>query len=301
MTDRTISVLGCGWLGRPLGARLAAEGARVRGSTTTPAKVGGLRADGIEPFVLRLDPNLALEPAGRHEGEDADAAQERFFGSDVLVLNVPPPRGRDDGGDHHRRQIGAVQRAAAAGGVAWVIFASSTGVYPSADRTVSEEDVAPGGEPPSFGTQRATGALLQDIEGRLLEADGFETTVLRFAGLYGGDRHPGRFLAGRTGLARPEGAVNLIHRDDCIGIVMALLAADDRSAVVGEAFNACADAHPSRRVLYTRAAEALGLDPPTFDESDASTGKVVDNRKLKDALGYRYRHPDPLADLSDAQ
>lgn len=301
MTDRTISILGCGWLGRPLGARLAAGGLRVQGSTTTPGKVDGLRDDGIEPIVLRLDPDIAVEAPGSHEGEGeggADAAaRERFFGSDVLVLNVPPPRGRDDKADHHRRQIDAVRRAAAAGDVEWVLFASSTGVYPSADRTVTEDDVVPGGDPPSFGTQRETGALLQEVEGRLLDADGFEATVLRLGGLYGGDRHPGRFLAGRTGLSRPEGAVNLIHRDDCIGIVTALLEADDRSAVVGEVFNACADAHPSRRTLYTRAADALGLEPPTFDESDASTGKVVDNQKLKDALGYRYRHPDPLADL----
>jgi nucleoside-diphosphate-sugar epimerase len=68
--------------------------------------------------------------------------------------------------------------------------------------------------------------------------------------------------------------------------------------VRNEVFNACADVHPTRRALYVQAAEALGLEAPTFDEADGTTGKAVDNQKLKDACGYQFHHPDPLADLT---
>lgn len=280
----SVSILGCGWLGHPLGAHLVENGWTVRGSTTTPEKRDVLRQDGIEPTLLTLDPDLS--------GDDPAS----FFQSSVLVLNVPPPRGADDVRAVHRRQIEAVCDAAGEGAVEWVLFASSTGVYPSVERTVTEEDGPPGQPDALPGPRRSTGEALLDVERLLLETPDFDTTVVRLGGLYGDDRNPGRFLAGRTGVGRPQAPVNLIHRDDAVGVFATLLAQDVR----GEVFNACADEHPSREAFYTRAAEAMGLEPPTFDDSDSTTGKLVSNEKLKARCGYQYRHPDPLADLDAA-
>jgi nucleoside-diphosphate-sugar epimerase len=277
----SVSILGCGWLGHPLGRRLADRGVRVRGSTTTPSKQSALRADGIEPVVLRLDPDL--------RGDDPGA----FFQSPVLVLNVPPPRGQDDVRAVHRRQIEAVRDAALDGAVEWVLFASSTGVYPTVERTVTEADQPPGRPDALPGPRRPTGEALLKVEAMLMETPGFDTTVVRLGGLYGADRNPGRFLAGRTGVGRPEAPVNLIHRTDAVGVFAFLLEQDVR----GEVVNACADEHPPRRVFYVRAAEASGLEPPTFDAEDARGGTRVSNRTLTSRLGYSFRHPDPLAGL----
>lgn len=279
--DPSVSILGCGWLGHPLGAHLVERGFHVRGSTTTPEKVEELRRDGIDPAVLVVDPTFSGD------------APEPFFRSSVLVLNVPPPRGTEDVRDVHRRQVEAVRDAATDGQVEWVLFASSTGVYPNVERTVTEEDVPPGRPDALPGPRRSTGEALLDVEALLLETSGFDTTIVRLGGLYGPNRNPGRFLAGRTGVGRPEAPVNLLHRDDGVDIFTSLIEQNVR----GEVFNACADEHPSRRIFYTRAAEALGLEPPTFDEADARSGKRVSNRKIKTRCGYQFRHPDPLADL----
>lgn len=280
----SVSILGCGWLGRPLGVDLVRRGLQVRGSTTTPDKVDALRRDGIEPTVLTLDPDLTADDP------------EALFRSTVLILNVPPPRGSADVRSVHRRQIAAVRDAAVDGRVEWVILASSTGVYPNVERTVAETDCPPG-EPDALpGPRRATGEALLEVEGLLVETPDFDTTIIRLAGLYGGDRHPGRFLAGRTNVGRPKAPVNLLHRDDGVGIFATILEEDIR----GDVFNACADEHPTRKVFYTRAAEALGLDPPTFDETDSTMGKLVSNEKIKVHCGYQFQHPDPLADMSDA-
>jgi len=281
MIDSDVSILGCGWLGRPLAQHLVAQKVHVRGSTTTPEKVGALRDDGIEPYLLTLGPELA--------GENVSA----FFASPVLVLNVPPSRTADDAEAHYRRQIDAVREAAADGAVEWILFASSTGVYPNVERTVTEADQPPGRPEALPGTRRSTGRAALAAEERLMRDSSFATTIVRFGGLYGGDRHPGRFLAGRSDIGRPEAPVNLIHQDDCVALLATLLDQNVRE----EVFNACADAHPTRQALYTRAAEALGLAPPTFDESDTTTGKRVDNQKVKDRCGYQFRHPDPVADL----
>jgi len=276
-----VSILGCGWLGHPLGRTLVERGVTVRGSTTTPSKQSALRDDGIEPVVLRLDPDLG--------GDDPGAV----FESPVLVLNVPPPRARDDVRAVHRRQIEAVRDAALDGAVKWVLLASSTGVYPTVEQTVTEADQPPGRPDALPGPRRPTGEALLEVEAMLMDTPDLDTTVVRLGGLYGADRNPGRFLAGRTDVGTPEAPVNLIHRDDAVGVFAFLLDQNVR----GEIVNACADEHPSRRTFYVRAAEAAGLEPPTFDATDSRSGTLVSNRKLTSRLGYSFRHPDPLADL----
>jgi Nucleoside-diphosphate-sugar epimerases len=276
-----VSILGCGWLGRPLGQHLVEQGVQVRGSTTTPDKLDVLRADGIDPVLLTLDPDVA--------GDDPGA----LFESSILVLNVPPSRGADDVKTRHRQQVEAVRDAAVDGAVDWILFASSTGVYPSVEQTVTEADCPPG-EPDALpGSRRSTGEALVDVEGMLMDTDALDTTIVRLGGLYGGNRNPGRFLAGRTDVSRPQSPVNLIHQEDAVGVFTALMEQDIR----GDVFNACADEHPARSEFYPQAAAATGLEPPTFDETDDTTGKLVSNQKLKEHLDYQFQHPDPLDDL----
>jgi nucleoside-diphosphate-sugar epimerase len=116
---------------------------------------------------------------------------------------------------------------------------------------------------------------------------------VRLAGLYGSSRQPGRFLAGRTNVSRPRAPVNLIHRDDAIGAIVAVLERAENGLVV----NACASTHPTREHFYTTAARVLDLKPPTFDSSDTRTGKRIDNQRLLTHVGYVLQHPDVLVDL----
>lgn len=264
-------------MGFPLARRLVAQGYTVKGSTTTRAKLETLGAAGIEPYLITLSPDLS----------EANIAS--FFTADALVLNVPPPRGRNDLRAYHRQQIEAVREAARAGTINWVLFASSTGVYPRADRVVTEDNVPDPHEAPDV--LRPSGAAVLEAE-RLLQAESaFDTSIVRFAGLYGGERDPGRFLAGRKAVPGGDAPVNLIHRDDCIGILVALLEQEARGVVV----NACADTHPTRRALYTAAAKRLGVEPPTFESGGVN--KVVSNQAVKRLLNYTFQHPDPLQDM----
>lgn len=278
----SVSILGCGWMGRALGQYLVDRVDEVRGSTTSPEKLDPLRDDGIDPVLLTLDPDLS--------GDDPAS----LFHSSVLVLNIPPSRGSGDVQTRHPRQVAAVRDAAVQGAVDWVLFASSTGVYPNVDQTVTEADCPPGDPESLPGPRRSTGEALLTAEDVLMESE-LDTTVVRLAGLYGPDRPPGRFLAGRVDVSRPKAPVNLIHRDDCVGVFATVIEQNLRN----EVYNACADEHPSREAFYTQAATLQGLAPPSFDEEDVRSGKLVSNEKLKDHSGYDFRHPDPLADLED--
>ncbi len=269
MQPRTISVLGCGWLGFPLAAALARAGHTVRGSTTSPEKMDRLAEVGVTPHRIVL-------------GATAAGDLEEFFDAEVLVVAVPPSASDTA----YPAVIEAVRYAAEADGAQWVIFTSSTSVYPNLDRVVTESDAgAEEGLP-----LRRHGADVLAAERVLWGSTRFDTTVLRLAGLYGYDRHPARSLAGRQNIQDGEAPVNLVHRDDVIGVVEAVLARDARGAT----FNVCADAHPARTRLYPAVAERLGLEPPTFADAEAGSFKIVSIRRLKDRLGYTFRYPDPM-------
>ena len=251
---RDISIAGCGWLGEPLACRLVSKGCKVKGSGTRPEKLEHLRAGGIEPFLLRL--------------EDLAGCPAEFFQSDTLIVLIPP---RDPVLFRDLiRRIGSSP-------IRQVLLASSTSVYGPAVGSITEDaPLHPG--------------PVGEIEAVFRNCSDFSTTVIRFGGLFGYDRHPGRWFAGRT-LRDPEGVVNLIHREDCIGIIETILEKNIR----GEVFNACAPVHPSRSGFYTRAAVSLGLDPPVIPAGTPSEVKEVSSARLIAALNYTFLHPDPLA------
>ena len=118
--------------------------------------------------------------------------------------------------------------------------------------------------------------------------------MLRFCGLFGPDRNPGRFLVGKI-LPGSSGQVpvNMIHLDDCIAIITEIL----EQNVWGEVFNACADEHPAKEEFYGEAARQLNFDPPKFAATAADAYKVVDSTKLRRMLNYRFKYPDPKGAL----
>ena len=115
-------------------------------------------------------------------------------------------------------------------------------------------------------------------------------TILRFSGLFGYDRVPGRFFANKTNVPNGKAPINMIHQDDCIGLINAIIEKD----IWGEIINGCSDEHPLREVFYVLAAKKIGLTPPEFKASEAVSFKKISNTKSKELLQYSYKHPDPL-------
>lgn len=268
----TISILGCGWLGLPLAEHLRDNDYNIKGSTTTPEKLELLNGKNITPFLLKLDPDL-----------DCDNCDD-FWNADILVLNIPPGRGRDNVTSFHKKQVESVINQLQNSPIKFVIFISSTSVYPSKSGIVSEVDTQRGK------ASRASGNALLQAEDMLLRQSGFKTTVIRFGGLYGGDRHPVKYLAGKTNLGEGNAPVNLIHRKDCIGIIQKVI----EKEATDEIFNGVSDGHPPKKMYYPAAAESLGLEPPTFSKDESKGYKVVSNRKVKQMLNYEFKYPNPM-------
>lgn len=267
-----ISILGCGWLGLPLAEQLRDNGHSIKGSTTSPDKEALLKGKNIQPHLIRLEPDL---------NADTDPG---FWDADLLILNIPPGRSRDNVETFHVRQIQAVIEQLKESSIAEVIFISSTSVYPEKPDIVGEEDTKPGE------AVRDTGNALLKAEKLLLNQSSFDTTVVRFGGLYGYERHPVTHLAGRTNLSKGNAPVNLIHQDDCIGIIQAIIESDISNTI----FNGVSDGHPPKKMYYPAVAESKGLTPPEYRKDEDKDYKVVSNLKLKHMLDYEFKYPNPM-------
>lgn len=268
MTLPSISILGCGWLGLPLAQHLVSLGYPVKGSSTSAQKLELLQGAGIMPFQIRSEPELI---------GDIDP----FFDAKVLFLNIPFRRNLPDP-HYYKQQIDAVISHAASSPIEFIIFAGTTSIYPDTVREAVEDA--------ALVPQNKRSETLLQIEHALMDHPGFQATVLRFAGLYGGERKIGRMLAGKEGLGDGDSPVNLIHLEDCIGIVTAIIQKDIR----GEVFNACSDGHPTRKQLYTCAARHNRFEAPQFNDQPPQRIKVVRNAKLKEKLNYTFKYPDPM-------
>ncbi|MEM9991389.1 MAG: SDR family oxidoreductase [Bacteroidota bacterium] len=265
-----IAIIGCGWLGFPLAKHLIQQGHQVKGSTTTAEKLPLLRQAGITAQHLVL---------GIEKNEDLPAFLKNCA---LLIINIPPGRRDSKVEERHPKQIQNLLQAATLAGVRHVIFISSTGVYGNENRVVTEAEATK--------PERASGKALVAIEAYLNELKPIQSTVLRLAGLVGGKRKAGHFLAAKKNVTNGSAPVNMVHREDCIQVITEIIKQDKW----GETYNVCADEHPTRHDFYIHQAQKQGLEPPTFVPNIEPSFKIVSNEKLKRHLNYQLVYPDPM-------
>ncbi|WP_196893844.1 Rossmann-fold NAD(P)-binding domain-containing protein [Aureivirga marina] len=266
MTQKQISILGCGWLGFPLAQFLIEKGSIVKGSTTSENKLEVLKKEQIQPFLISINE------------EKIEGDIENFLkGSEIIFINFPPRR-IPNIESIYPKQLDLILKYLKPNQK--VIFISSTSVYQNTNGIVTEDlEIQP--ETPSGKALKKCEEILQSFENK--------TTIVRFSGLMGKDRKPGRFLANKLNLNNGNNPINMIHLEDCIGLINQIIEKEFWNQIV----NGCADKHPTRKEFYTKAAEKLHLPPPTFSKENGSF-KIVSNKKSKEELNYLYQFSNPL-------
>jgi len=267
-----ISILGCGWLGLPLAKALLENGFLVKGSTTSVGKLSVLENLGIQAFQIELSET-------KIQGE-IDSFLEN---SKILIIDVPPKlRGnsKEDFVFKIKNVISFIEKST----VENVLFISSTSVYGDTSTALSVT------EETELNPDTESGRQLVQTEQLLQSNSNFKTTILRFGGLIGEDRHPIKFLAGRKNIENPNAPINLIHQEDCVGIILEILRqAQNDKLERNETFNAVTPFHPSRKEYYTQKAINLALDLPEFNAENSSFGKTISSSKVEKVLGYSFR------------
>lgn len=263
---KQISILGCGWLGLPLAKSLIEKGFSVKGSTTSFEKISILKDNGIDAFQIEIG-----------ESEIKGEINSFLENSEILIIDIPPKlRGASSENFVKKIQnlISFIEKSA----VEKVIFISSTSVY-SDDNSIVKEDTKPNPDTES-------GKQLLEAENLLQSNPDFKTTVIRFGGLIGEERHPIHFLAGKQNIENPDAPINLIHQKDCIRIIESIIKSD----CWNETFNAVAPFHPTRKTYYTQKATELNLSLPEFNDEKKSLGKTIISDKLEKILEYKFQN-----------
>jgi nucleoside-diphosphate-sugar epimerase len=249
---KTIGIIGCGWLGLPLAKSLKVEGYSIFGTTTSKDKMNLLKKVGIQAFQIELS-----------DSEIKGPITDFLNSCETLIINVPP---KLRGPGPKASYVGKMQlllEQLQNSTITHVVFVSSTSVYSDAQGTVTEETTP---KPTS-----ESGKQLLQCEQLFKKNNKIKTTIVRFGGLIGPDRHPITMLSGKENLKDGNAPVNLIHLNDCILIIKEII----NQRQWGKTYNAVHPAHPTKRDYYTQKAIEKGLELPNYSSSLPKKYKII--------------------------
>ncbi len=256
--------MGCGWLGFPLAKSFVSDGYRVHGSTTSEEKLGMLKKEGIAPFLISFHEQVI-------EGDISGFLQ----GIDLLVVNIPPKL-RSGTKENYVKKIELLYTEIKKNTVKKIIFISSTSVYGAISGEVTEETMP---EPTT-----ESGKQLLAAEKIFFKDKSLPSTIIRFGGLIGPNRHPITMLSGRVVLSNGNAPVNLIHLDDCLCIIRAVYL----KSWWNELLNGVQPEHPTKRDYYAQEAKKRNLQAPDYKEDTNTKGKIVIPKVLLTVKNYKF-------------
>ncbi|PCI59159.1 MAG: NAD(P)-dependent oxidoreductase [Gammaproteobacteria bacterium] len=272
-----VAIIGCGWLGTALVQELLKHKIDVIASTTSPTKLKKLASLSIKAEILSL-------PCEQHLLNKAV-----FFQQQQLVICIPPQL--KYGKTNYQAKISTLVIAAEQAKIKHIILISTTAVYRGLSGLITENTDL------NFEDDKVK--CLHNTEQAVLNFKG-NSSIIRFAGLVGEDRHPGRFLAGKTNLANSKHTVNLIHQQDAVAMIIALLKQTQPCSQTQQIFNGASTTAATRKKFYQQAAKALQLTPPTFNEAENSLGnKIISVKKIQDKLNIKLVYPDLIKWLAE--
>jgi nucleoside-diphosphate-sugar epimerase len=294
-----VLIVGCGYVGLPLGAELIRQGHEVFGLRRSAAAENELKAAGIHPLAGDVTKPETLAKLPRRFDWVVNCVAAGGSAENYLQIYLEGNRNL----------------------VSWLadsppqkfVYTSSTSVYGQNDGSLVTEKspVEPDAD---------TAKILVEVE-KLLLADGgsrlrgdeaataaqargrsphqnFPAVILRVAGIYGPERgHWFRQFLKNEARIEGDGSriLNMIHRDDVAGCIIAAL----KNGRAGEIYNAVDDEPVSQIDFFKWLAAEMKRPLPPKIPADAEirrkrgmTNKRVSNAKLRAELKYEFLFPD---------
>ena len=270
-------IIGCGYVGLPLGELLASQGHTVFGIRRGTDADRELLAKNITPLHVDITDPAQLAPV------------DPSF--DVVINLVSSSKGGlEDYRSVYFEGTKNILRWLSKSPPHVYLYTSSTSVYAQADGSwVDESSPA---EPDS-----PTSQVLIDTERELISAhrtNSFPAIIVRASGIYGPERgHLFKQFLREEAVIRDDGSswINMIHVDDLAAAIAHLI----EHGQGGEIYNVTDDEPVTQSEFFRWLADRLGKTIPPNAPADPNrkrglTNKRVSNKKLK-ATGFSLKYP----------
>jgi len=274
-----VLIVGCGYVGLPLGTELTRLGHEVFGLRRHADAEEDLIRAGIKPLYADIT-----------NAEELSGVPREF---DWVVNCVASGGGSAE--DYRRTYLQGTRHL-----LDWLEPAPRKFIYTSSTSVYGQNDGAIVTEADTTNPLTETANVLIETEKLLLNAaseKNFPAIILRLAGIYGSGR--GYWLRQfLNGEARLDGTgdriLNMIHRDDVVGAILAAL----ESASAGSIVNVADNEPATQRTVFEWLAKTLERPLPETIPSETSparkrgaTNKRVSNSRLRHELHYSLKYP----------
>jgi nucleoside-diphosphate-sugar epimerase len=253
-------IIGAGWLGNALANDLIQQNWRVvRSSRAVKSQAGWAQ--------FNLANNIC-------EITSCDA---------VWFFCIPPGRTKDAQAES-QGYLAASLKLAQQQQARRFMFCSSTGVYPLASQYFDETSAI---------------SVSSDKQSRLIENEQMvnhsplASTIVRLGGLFGENRHPGRFLSGKTLSSSAGACVNMIHQTDAVNGLMFLANEEINKLIV----NLVSPHHPTKGEFYDAASKLLKMPPPNF-KRDNKEERIISSDLIVER-GFQFKYTNLFDALLD--
>lgn len=275
-----IAIVGGGWLGQPLALSIQQQGVHpVYVTRTSEQGVKELQHEGLNGLLLKLP--------FTNQDQTSQFVQSLIEKNVSTIIGSFPPGFRKGQGQQYLLQWQSLIEVAKQANIDNVIMVSSTTVYPQVSGTVKEEDATL--------QLAANNALFSDNARTMLAAEQalIESTlgymIVRCSGLFGPNRHPGRFVSKLKSISSAAPA-NMLHLHDAIGVIQFVL-----SRVTHQIINASSPALVYKSEFYQTALQQYDatLNMP---EITTTADKQISSQKLQQS-GYHFVYSNAIDGL----
>lgn len=180
-----------------------------------------------------------------------DLPDREILKSDVLIINIPP----------FKEELSWF-KSWKIPETTWIIFISSTSVISTPD---------------------SDNALILKSEEEWVKTQVDKWTIIRFGGLIGKGRHPSKYLSGKKNLPGKNWPVNLIHLDDCIGLIHSII----ENKLIHKVWEAVSPEHPMREEYYLDSCAKLSLPLPEFNQNDESRKEEIHSEEVRNFYKFQ--------------
>ncbi len=248
---KTVTILGCGWLGSVVAKKLSNR-FHLKVTTTTLKKDEAFKRLGYNSFIL---------------DENCLESLSDLLDCDYLLMAFPPSKFQN-----YLGFLNSIYTHEKFNTIKHSIFISSTSIYDKKEGVYTE----------SSDIKTPSSKLVYEAENYVKNQT---STIFRCAGLMGENRIAGSYFAAKE-VTNTLSGVNYVHQSDVFEAIVFCYEKKLKGV-----FNLCAPLHPSKKEVYSKNALKYGFESPVFMDDKNYERIIEASKIEEYGFEYTYPNP----------